>query len=356
MIVDAFVFGGELDLLELRLSLLESSVDYFLVVEGNRTFSGEEKRYLLEDHRGRFRPWASQIAYVKVDDLPAPLPTRWIPEVWQRNCVLRGIAEIGSREPDDVVLVSDVDEVPFPAALEEARQLLTAGAGSVSLELETSCFRGNLVNDAARIFVTKAYRGDQLTNPHHQRYFETAPVTVRSAGRHLSSLLGPKELQAKLASFAHAERDNARDAGLRHLERCENYAVDMLGQALLRQIPAEEYDQILLALAELRPDLMAESPLPPRDERERYLKITRVRRLFGQQSVAINFIDEHTDSKRVDLFAALLPLLGLSNRVKTALRYRATQKEAEQLPHVPCRPEKPCRFCTGEYALRWSSK
>ena len=40
-IYDCFIFNDELDLLELRLKFLEDTVDYFVLVESERTLSGK---------------------------------------------------------------------------------------------------------------------------------------------------------------------------------------------------------------------------------------------------------------------------------------------------------------------------
>ena len=40
MIYDCFIFNNEIDLLELRLSILDDVVDKFVIIEGDKTFSG----------------------------------------------------------------------------------------------------------------------------------------------------------------------------------------------------------------------------------------------------------------------------------------------------------------------------
>ena len=43
MLIDAFTFNNELDLIEKRLEYLYNYVDRFLIVESNYTHSGKEK-------------------------------------------------------------------------------------------------------------------------------------------------------------------------------------------------------------------------------------------------------------------------------------------------------------------------
>ena len=43
MLIDAFTYFNEKELVELRLKYLNSIVDYFVVIEYNITFTGKEK-------------------------------------------------------------------------------------------------------------------------------------------------------------------------------------------------------------------------------------------------------------------------------------------------------------------------
>ena len=43
MLIDAFTYFNEKELVELRLKYLNSIVDYFVVIESNITFTGKEK-------------------------------------------------------------------------------------------------------------------------------------------------------------------------------------------------------------------------------------------------------------------------------------------------------------------------
>ena len=43
MLIDAFTFFNEKELVELRLKYLDSIVDYFVVIESNITFTGKKK-------------------------------------------------------------------------------------------------------------------------------------------------------------------------------------------------------------------------------------------------------------------------------------------------------------------------
>ena len=42
-IYDCFIFYNELDMLSFRLEELNDSVDYFIIIEGHKTFVGKDK-------------------------------------------------------------------------------------------------------------------------------------------------------------------------------------------------------------------------------------------------------------------------------------------------------------------------
>lgn len=113
---DCFCFFNEIELLELRLAELADTVDYFVIAEANVTHTGQPKPFLLERYSTRLRSFWERIVYVQVVDAPAFDPARRAEiEHWQREGVLRGLQ--GRAGSGDKVLLSDLDEIPRPAAL-----------------------------------------------------------------------------------------------------------------------------------------------------------------------------------------------------------------------------------------------
>ncbi len=113
MIYDCFTFFNELDLLEIRLNILNDVVDKFVLVEMNRTFSGKNKPLYYEENKERFSKFQDKIIHVIVTDCPESKDS-WISENYQRNCIARGLKNC---QPDDVILISDLDEIPNPGLI-----------------------------------------------------------------------------------------------------------------------------------------------------------------------------------------------------------------------------------------------
>lgn len=115
---DCFVFHNEFDLLEIRLREMGDHVDHFVLVEANQTQRGGPKPFHFAENRDRFAPWADKIIDLQVE-FPEVLPPAlgvyknrrkkdWERENFQRNCIGQALEACA---PDDLVLLSDVDEI-----------------------------------------------------------------------------------------------------------------------------------------------------------------------------------------------------------------------------------------------------
>jgi len=114
---DCFPFLNEVELLELRLAELGAVVDYFVIVEANKTHAGNPKEFVFAQERERYRAYLDRIIYVQVTDLPDSDPTHaWVAENFQRNAIMRGLQ--GLAQPGDKIMVSDVDEIPSVSAIQ----------------------------------------------------------------------------------------------------------------------------------------------------------------------------------------------------------------------------------------------
>lgn len=110
---DCFTFFNELDLLELRLNILKDVVDKFVLVEATRTQNNQEKPLYYNENKERYKEFNDRIIHVIVDDFPNELG-KWTIENHQRNCISRGLKECN---PDDLIIISDLDEIPNPELL-----------------------------------------------------------------------------------------------------------------------------------------------------------------------------------------------------------------------------------------------
>ena len=81
MIVDAFIFSDEIELLQIRLKYHNPEVDFFLIVESNSTFSGKKRELLFEKNRSLFKEFENKIIYHHVK-IPVEL------SIWEKEYFL----------------------------------------------------------------------------------------------------------------------------------------------------------------------------------------------------------------------------------------------------------------------------
>ncbi len=198
LVWDAVLFHDELEVLDLRLEILDEVVDRFVVVESTVTFSGRAKPLHFADHRERFGRWADRIVHVVVDDTPAVGDDRWARERFQRDALGRAM---GGCSGSDVVLVSDVDEIPHPDRVADRR---LGRYRQVETQYFLDCVQDEEPHHGtvARWWFEVAALGPQRVRD--ERF--SLPV-VPDGGWHFSSAMAPERISTKLRSYAHAEYD-----------------------------------------------------------------------------------------------------------------------------------------------------
>ncbi len=115
MIFDCIPFFNELDILKLRMQILAPLVDYFVLEESTVTFSGEPKEMVFAKNREMFAEFADKIRYVAVEDSPMEGVTTHERDKYQKNQLIRALSDA---KPEDIIIFSDVDEIPNPKTLE----------------------------------------------------------------------------------------------------------------------------------------------------------------------------------------------------------------------------------------------
>ena len=120
-IYDLVMVNDELDWLEIRLNELRKHVDYFVVLESATTFTGHLKPLAVKENWARFAQFGSQIIYHLLEDAPTSSNISWDHERHQRNAMFTQVLPFLQNEKapniEDIILVSDLDEIPRPASL-----------------------------------------------------------------------------------------------------------------------------------------------------------------------------------------------------------------------------------------------
>jgi beta-1,4-mannosyl-glycoprotein beta-1,4-N-acetylglucosaminyltransferase len=107
-IYDCFSYLDEDLLLNIRLNILNKYVDYFVIIEGNKTWQNNPKKFNFNIQR--FSQFRDKIIYIQVKDLPDGIDP-FKRENFQRNSILKGLFEA---DDNDLIIISDLDEIPNP--------------------------------------------------------------------------------------------------------------------------------------------------------------------------------------------------------------------------------------------------
>lgn len=115
MVIDCIPFFNELDILKLRLHILDPLVDRFVIEEATHTFSGLPKDLCFEKNREMFEEFLPKITYLVVDNSPEEISTHER-DKFQKNALAKALTDASD---EDVLILSDVDEIPNPVVLHE---------------------------------------------------------------------------------------------------------------------------------------------------------------------------------------------------------------------------------------------
>ena len=123
-IFDCFMYFDEDMILDLRLNILDKYVDYFVIVESIFTHKGDKRN--LQFNPKKFEKFRDKIIYLTYDEYPKEIEQVFekdsegeksrkfifnaaYRENGQRNFISNGLTKA---ENEDVILISDVDEIP----------------------------------------------------------------------------------------------------------------------------------------------------------------------------------------------------------------------------------------------------
>lgn len=113
MVIDCFPFFNEIEILKIRLHIMSPFVDYFVITEARHTFSGKEKPLNFELNRSLFKDFEHKIIYniTEEDDITLSPFER---DDYQKNKIKSFLKNF---KDDDILIFSDVDEIPNPDIL-----------------------------------------------------------------------------------------------------------------------------------------------------------------------------------------------------------------------------------------------
>jgi len=237
-VFDTFLFYNELELLELRLNTLWEVVDYFVITEAAVTFSGKTKRLTFEDHKDLLRKYASKIIHNTIEHTPSnfdqfiapnefytdraqsyPHKSGGIPlkelsldfqrEVFQRDSIINGL--LGIAKPRDIVIISDLDEIPNPTKVRQVADNHLPGQiynfcqdwfmYYFNVKADKKWFGTRMCN-----FGSLKGRSIDLMRYHLEDRTQQPGPIIENGGWHFSFLGGEQRVREKLSAYSYQGR------------------------------------------------------------------------------------------------------------------------------------------------------
>lgn len=110
-VFDAVLFSNEVDILTIRWKELYPYVTQFVLLESNSTFTGLPKPLLFAKNRDKFNFIEPRLTYGTIGGRFRKGENPFVEEAYQR-VALDQLLKIAGIEDDDLLIMSDVDEIP----------------------------------------------------------------------------------------------------------------------------------------------------------------------------------------------------------------------------------------------------
>ena len=227
-IYDCFQFFNEETILDLRLNILNELVNFFVIVESTTDHQGNKKK--INFNINQFKKFEEKIIHIIVDDtldvIKKPhIGQNSLVERHQRNSIMRGLKNCSD---DDLVIISDVDEIPDLRKL----SLFNKKNRYAVFAQRKFDYKLNLLNETegdwhgSKICLKKNLKSPQwLRDLKFKKYpfWRIDKVRdiqiIKDGGWHFSYLQSPKNLLKKISSFSHGERNKPEFANIENIEK-----------------------------------------------------------------------------------------------------------------------------------------
>ena len=205
-IFDCFIFNHEIELLEIRLNILNDYVDKFIITEGDMTFSGLPKESHFLNNKERFAKWEDKIILNQINIPECESP--WHREIYSRNALVN----LDIFNDDDLIIMSDGDEIPNPEILEQASEWVS---DDTHFTFEQSCYAywmNNLYSD--KWFGTRAatykYVNNTTVDDIREGTEDESKISgsiITNGGWHFTYLGNEDHIRQKINSFCDRHFD-----------------------------------------------------------------------------------------------------------------------------------------------------
>jgi len=228
-IFDCFMYFDEDLVLDLRLNILDKFVDYFVIVESEFTHRGDKRD--LKFNPSKFKKFENKIIYLTYCEEPSDIEivnkkdsepvksTKYILNAGKRENTQRNYIDLALKNAskEDVVMISDVDEIPDLSDLNFNK----INEKIILFSQDMFYYKFNLKIPNFKWTGTKACRKKDLINPQWLRnvkdrkypfyrfdtFFSKKKYMdinfIEKGGWHFSNIKTAAEIEDKLKSYLH---------------------------------------------------------------------------------------------------------------------------------------------------------
>jgi len=230
-VFDSFIFFNELELLEMRLNILNDVVDYFVLTESPFTVSGNEKPLYYQENKDMFGKFNDKIVHHITEEIPndfnhllektkfhvayknndpygtpmIDLPVRFQRALFNRNNSAFGIEKAGVTD-EDLVITSDADEIINPLLLQDLEWFNPSN--HYVAECRAFYYKLNILYQedwmGSRLCTWKHLKNTTIDQ--HRQDHQNAHK-IQDAGWHFSFFGNAEDFKLKLASYEHTENN-----------------------------------------------------------------------------------------------------------------------------------------------------
>ena len=241
-IYDCFQFFDEEHILDLRLNILNEFVDFFVFVESTIDHQGKPKKLNFDPKK--FKKFSKKIIYLVADDAAEILKKPHIGgeslvEQHQRNFLIRGLKNCSD---NDLIILSDVDEIPDPNKLNSFDKKKNKYA---VFSQKMFNYKINLLNETesnwhgSKICLKKNLKSPQwLRNLKFKKYSfwridkPRNLQIIENGGWHFAYLQSPENISKKIKSFAHGEFNKPNFVNMHNIKEKINMKKDIFDREI----------------------------------------------------------------------------------------------------------------------------
>jgi beta-1,4-mannosyl-glycoprotein beta-1,4-N-acetylglucosaminyltransferase len=289
-IYDGFIFFNELDLLDIRLNVLNDVVDYFILVEASVTHQGTPKPFIFEENKDKFSKFLDKIIYIKVSNIPDSFTT--LPKInptnfkeqcfanifndisktslfnrfdsnqmgfgrdfFQKECVKLGME---NAQEEDILISSDIDEIPNPEYISRLNEFFEPDQ-LYTFNQTHYCYYLNMIHyshidntrynreintnwKGSRMGIWKLLKNYSLNELRAQDNND-----IVDGGWHFSWMGGIDRVKNKLKSYSHQENNQTHIVeSIDQMLNVEDTIYDFRGDRSVKIEIGEDYPQYII--------------------------------------------------------------------------------------------------------------